>query len=52
MAQKSLLAKKDLEDQQKHFKEIGVYTSDKFYVNEDKMKQKMNSIKGNAKIMS
>ena len=52
MAQKAELARKDLEDQQKHFKDIGAYTSDKFYVNEDAMKKRMNSVKGNAKIMS
>lgn len=52
MALKAERIKKDLADQQLHFKQIGIHTSDKFYINEDKMKQKMNSIKGNAKVMS
>lgn len=52
MALKAELANKSLADQHQHFKDIGAYTSDKFYVNEDAMKRRMNSIKGNAKIMS
>lgn len=52
MALKAEKFKSDLEEQQRHFKDVGIYTSDKFYVNEDAMKRKMNSIKGNAKVMS
>ena len=52
MALKAEKFKIDLEEQRRHFKDVGIYTSDKFYVNEDAMKRKMNSIKGNAKVMS